>query len=541
MLGRPVDISVPNALALPLAEAVDAVGTGRGGGHRRRHPARRRHGGDRRPALPDADAATLCGLLGVEAGTEVGLSALGEIGNILGASYVGALGAMTGLELEPTPPQTVTDMLAAIVSTVLAANADRDRHGADPRLRAGRRGRGVLAVVPHAARPRAASTSCWPAWAWHDDDVRDHGAHGRDRGLGDAGRRARVDRPGLVHRAGARRPAARHRRAGARHAARGARPRRPSRASSPTSRCPRSSSASSPWAASRGTLKAVIVGGAQMFSLERQAGTLDIGVRNEAAVRGLLAGRADPDRRRGHARLQGPHHQGLDRAAPWSARRPAGPRSSFSRGRADERRERTVLSPEQIAALVEAAKNGELQDDAPRRAATRRAPRLRTVNFARPTKFTSDQERRLGRSLESFCRTASTRLSAELRVPIEFEVIASSQLTWSSARRPAAEQLGLRASSTSSRSRPACVLGAELPFVLVRPRRAARRRAGPAAQGPPPDRDRLGAVAPAVHDHARPAVADLEGRRRRRAARSARSRRRPRTRRSRRSASRPCR
>ena len=91
------------------------------------------------------------------------------------------------------------------------------------------------------------------------------------------------------------------------------------------------------------------------------------------------------------------------------------------------------LTPEQIAALVEAAKQGELQDEAPAQA-QRRPPRLRTVNFARPTKFTSDQERRLGRSLESFCRTASTRLSAELRVPIELEVIASTQLTWSTAQ-----------------------------------------------------------------------------------------------------------
>jgi flagellar motor switch protein FliM len=91
------------------------------------------------------------------------------------------------------------------------------------------------------------------------------------------------------------------------------------------------------------------------------------------------------------------------------------------------------LTPEQIAALVEASKQGELQDEAPVQA-QRRSPRLRTVNFARPTKFTSDQERRLSRSLESFCRTASTRLTAELRVPIELEIIASSQVTWSSAQ-----------------------------------------------------------------------------------------------------------
>jgi flagellar motor switch protein FliM len=121
------------------------------------------------------------------------------------------------------------------------------------------------------------------------------------------------------------------------------------------------------------------------------------------------------------------------------------------------------LSPDQIAALVEAAKQGELPDDGP--ASTRRSPRLRTVNFARPTKFTSDQERRLGRSLESFCRTASTRLSAELRVPIELEVIASTQLTWSTA----ISQLPANSVCAVIDARPIdtrLVLSAELPFVL---------------------------------------------------------------------------
>jgi chemotaxis protein CheC len=124
MLGRSVDISVPNALVLPLAEAVEAVG-----------PPEEDVTGVVIPLLGDldaivllvfpvADADTLCGLLGVEAGTEVGLSALSEIGNILGASYVGAMSAMTGLELDLTPPQTVTDMLAAIVSTVLASRSE---------------------------------------------------------------------------------------------------------------------------------------------------------------------------------------------------------------------------------------------------------------------------------------------------------------------------------------------------------------------------------------------------------------------------------
>jgi chemotaxis protein CheC len=124
MLGRAVDLNVPKALALELADAVDAVGT------------------------PDADvtavilgvmgdldatvvllfdptsAETICSLLGVDpADPEMALSALGEVGNILGSSYIGAMGQMAGLELEPSPPAAVSDMLGAIVATALAATA----------------------------------------------------------------------------------------------------------------------------------------------------------------------------------------------------------------------------------------------------------------------------------------------------------------------------------------------------------------------------------------------------------------------------------
>ena len=65
----------------------------------------------------------MCGLLGVPAGSEFGDSALMEIGNIVGTSYLNALVAMTGMELEPTPPSIATDMLAAIVESVLATRA----------------------------------------------------------------------------------------------------------------------------------------------------------------------------------------------------------------------------------------------------------------------------------------------------------------------------------------------------------------------------------------------------------------------------------
>jgi chemotaxis protein CheC len=123
MLGRPVDVSVPDARALPLAEAVDAAG-----------PPEEPVTAIALPVLGDLegivlmlftqrDADGLCALFGVEAGSEMGLSALNEVGNILGASYLGALATTTGLALEPGPPQAAQDMLGAVVSSVLAASA----------------------------------------------------------------------------------------------------------------------------------------------------------------------------------------------------------------------------------------------------------------------------------------------------------------------------------------------------------------------------------------------------------------------------------
>jgi chemotaxis protein CheC len=123
MLGRAVDISVPNARALPFAEAVETAG-----------PAEAEITGivlgivgdmDGTVLLlvPPADADAMCRMLGVEPDDEFALSALGEIGNIVGTSYINALAAMTGMELEPTPPASATDMLGAIVESVLAGHA----------------------------------------------------------------------------------------------------------------------------------------------------------------------------------------------------------------------------------------------------------------------------------------------------------------------------------------------------------------------------------------------------------------------------------
>jgi flagellar motor switch protein FliM len=90
------------------------------------------------------------------------------------------------------------------------------------------------------------------------------------------------------------------------------------------------------------------------------------------------------------------------------------------------------LNADQVAALVEAAKHGQL----PEQPATpsRRAHRLRTVDFSRPTKFTADHQRRIGRAIDTFCQTSVTRLSTELRTAVELEAINTTQATWSGAQ-----------------------------------------------------------------------------------------------------------
>jgi len=121
MLGREVGLSVPRVLALPLADAVEACGSPDEATTSVVIPL----DGDIEGVvllLIDPDGAdALCGLLGVEAGSEIADSALREIGNILGMSCLNALASMTGLHLEPCPPHLATDMLGAIVSSLALA------------------------------------------------------------------------------------------------------------------------------------------------------------------------------------------------------------------------------------------------------------------------------------------------------------------------------------------------------------------------------------------------------------------------------------
>jgi chemotaxis protein CheC len=123
MLGRSIDLSVPLASALPLADAVDAVGATEGIVTAVAIPVVGELEGIVLLTFPLPSARVLSRFLGIVDDPEMELSALGEIGNILGSSYINALGVMTGIEMEPCPPQAATDMLGAIAASILAAAA----------------------------------------------------------------------------------------------------------------------------------------------------------------------------------------------------------------------------------------------------------------------------------------------------------------------------------------------------------------------------------------------------------------------------------
>jgi chemotaxis protein CheC len=125
LTGIPVDVSTPAAYAIPLAEAIAQAGPGEMVVTTVVVPVT----GDLEAlvlmVMPPATEAAACRLVGVESGSEVGDSAITEIGNILSASYLGALASLTGLALEPSPPERVRDMLRAVLtSAVLAAVQD---------------------------------------------------------------------------------------------------------------------------------------------------------------------------------------------------------------------------------------------------------------------------------------------------------------------------------------------------------------------------------------------------------------------------------
>jgi flagellar motor switch protein FliM len=143
-----------------------------------------------------------------------------------------------------------------------------------------------------------------------------------------------------------------------------------------------------------------------------------------------------------------------------------------------------LLDPSQIAALFEQASEGTLPEaPAPEPTGGGRRRWLRTVDFSRPTKFTTDQERRLRRALDTFCNVTFQRVKAEHRLPIELEVIDVQQLTWAGAfdRLPAG---GVHATLECAPHEGRMLLSSEVPLLLV----ALERLMGGSADERLPDR-----------------------------------------------------
>ncbi len=395
MLGQEVELQVPRALALPLADAVDAAGKPESVVTAVVLPLE----GDIEAIvlllIPAADAQTLCQLLGVEAGTDVGDSALGEIGNILGTSYLNALVSMTGLELLPCPPELNTDLLAAIVASLLAQTAgetdtalllDSDLQLADQACSLS-----FMLIATSSERQRAAGAvgtrrERWLAMASVRMGELVVSKTASDEivaiGLGSCIGLALIDRiakvAGLAHivlpdSQGMAGPAAKF-------------------ADVP---CPSWSLQMQKSGANKSRLEAALVGGARMFAL---GSGLDIGARNEAAVRDALAhlqvrihatatgGNRGRTVRVGVGDGHGQRAGGRRRAG-GAASAPGPPVVRFALGAIGSATMSEILSPEQIAALVEAAKQGQLPEQSqpgPRAAAIGCGPSTSPVQPSSP-------------------------------------------------------------------------------------------------------------------------------------------------------------
>ncbi|MCW2994672.1 MAG: hypothetical protein JWQ18_2167 [Conexibacter sp.] len=123
------------------------------------------------------------------------------------------------------------------------------------------------------------------------------------------------------------------------------------------------------------------------------------------------------------------------------------------------------LDAGEIEKLFARASEGNMPLEAEERGG-KRARWLRTVDFTRPTKFTTDQERRIRRAMDTFTERAATRLVAEHRTSIELEVIDVGQFTWTNAFAQVPDgSVHIQIDTAPHEGR--MLLSAELPVVLV--------------------------------------------------------------------------
>lgn len=122
LLNKPVDMAVPTVSLLPFEEIAEKVG----GSEAIVVAIFLRVDGDAPGNMffiisRESARRLLQGLLSFEDSeqdgfSEMELSALGEIGNILAGSYLSSLGDLTGLYMSPSVPSIAVDMAGAILS-----------------------------------------------------------------------------------------------------------------------------------------------------------------------------------------------------------------------------------------------------------------------------------------------------------------------------------------------------------------------------------------------------------------------------------------
>jgi flagellar motor switch protein FliM len=127
-----------------------------------------------------------------------------------------------------------------------------------------------------------------------------------------------------------------------------------------------------------------------------------------------------------------------------------------------------LLSEDAIAALVDAAREGELPGDTAAEAPAQRrgrAPSIRVVDFHRTVKFKSEHQDRLKRAAETFCRVAATRVTSELRTMASLELMQVEQGMWSRVHAELTPS-SLWATLAQGADRPPLIMAVEQPLVL---------------------------------------------------------------------------
>ncbi|HWI22578.1 MAG TPA: chemotaxis protein CheC [Baekduia sp.] len=128
LIGKPIGLDLPQVELLALDEAIERAGPPEAERYGIVVPA---HGDFEALVLLLIDprgAAVLYGAFGLARDSDESYSMLAELGNILASAYLGSLGRFSGMDLAPSPPQLVVDMLAAILATVLLGDGvDSDR------------------------------------------------------------------------------------------------------------------------------------------------------------------------------------------------------------------------------------------------------------------------------------------------------------------------------------------------------------------------------------------------------------------------------